>query len=260
VVGVLDGGPIHLDYNSTTPVDPRVAEAAKPYLTAKFGNPSNVYAYAVPAREALDRARGQVAALIGARPTRWSSPPVAPRRTTSRSAARSLPRRRAGAHVVTRATEHPAVLETCAALRRLRGVDVTELRVDGTGRVDPDEPARAVKPETVLVSIMCDNDETGTVQPVAEPARIARERGALFHTDAAQAVGKAALGVDLLTVAGHKLYAPKASGRCTCAPACGSSRSARAGVRSPLRHRERRVRGRRRRRARAAARAARRAA
>jgi cysteine desulfurase len=213
----LRGGAVYLDYNSTTPVDPRVAEAALPYLTAHFGNPANVHAYAVPAREALDRARRQVAALIGAKAGKivFVGSGSEADNLAIRGAVLGAPDRKR--HVITQQTEHPAVLETCAALRRLHGVEVTELRVDGSGRVDPDELARAITPRTALVSIMYANNETGTVQPVAELARVARERGVLFHSDAAQAVGKVPvdvdeLGVDLLTVAGHKLYAPKGVG------------------------------------------------
>jgi cysteine desulfurase len=213
----LAGGPIYLDYNSTTPVDPRVSEAALPYLTTHFGNPANLHGYAAPAREALERARRQIGALIGARAHEIVL-------TASGSEANNLAIRGvvlaagdARRHVVTQQTEHPAVLETCHALRRLHGVEVTYLPVDGTGRVDPHQLAGAITPRTALVSIMFANNETGTLQPIAELARLAREHGVLFHTDAAQAIGKlpvdvTALDVDLLTIAGHKLYAPKGIG------------------------------------------------
>jgi cysteine desulfurase len=210
----LAGGPIYLDYNATTPVDPRVAEAMEPYLTRWFGNPSSGHPYADRPRRALAEARAQVAALIGARPKEVVF-------TGSGSEADQLAIRgavlacgRSRPHVITQVTEHPAVLQTCEALERLHGVRVTYLPVTAEGLVEPTVLAAAVDAETVLVSVMAANNETGAVQPVAELARIARDHGALFHCDAAQAAGKvpvdvAELGVDLLTVAGHKLYAPK---------------------------------------------------
>jgi cysteine desulfurase len=214
----LAGGPIYLDYNATTPVDPRVAETALPYLTTHFGNPSSGHAYAERPGRALAEARQQLAGLIGAQPAEIVF-------TASGSEADNLAirgtalahDRAAPAHVITQASEHPAVLETCRALQRLHGVRVTYLPVDRDGRVDPAALPGAITPDTVLVSVMAANNETGVLQPIPELARIAHARGVLFHTDAAQAAGKipidvSAWGVDLLTVAGHKMYAPKGIG------------------------------------------------
>lgn len=208
---------IYLDYNATTPVDPRVVEAMLPYLTEHFGNPSSTHHYGHQPRLALNRARSQVAALIGGNADEITF-------TANGSEANALAIRGAvlarlpgRAHVVTQETEHPAVLATCDSLRRLHGVDITYLPVDKYGRVDPAALAEAITPATVLVSIMAANNETGTRQPVRQLAEIAHQRGVLFHTDAAQALGKIPvdvqeLSVDLLTVVGHKMYAPKGVG------------------------------------------------
>src|SRR5690606_5550181 len=206
--------PVYLNYNATTPIDPRVAEAIAPYLTTWFGNPSSGHRYGERPRAALAAARAQVAALIGAR-----APEVG--FTASGSEANLLALRgavlaadRPHPHVITQATEHPAVLETCRALRRLHGVRVTTLPVGSDGRLDPATLEAALTDETVLVSVMTANNETGVLQPIPGLAALARARGALFHCDAAQAAGKIPLdvrawGVDLLTVVGHKMYAPK---------------------------------------------------
>ncbi|MGC9543824.1 cysteine desulfurase family protein [Streptomyces sp. UG1] len=210
----LADGPVYLDYNATTPVDPRVAEAMLPHLTEFFGNPSSSHPYSAVPRQALTRARAQVADLIGARADEVVF-------TASGSEADLLAVRgavlasgRPRPHMITQVTEHPAVLETCHALERLHGVRVTLLPVDGDGLVDPARLAAALTEDTVLVSVMAANNETGALQPVAELAALAHEHGVLFHCDAAQAVGKIpldvrSLGVDLLTVVGHKMYAPK---------------------------------------------------
>jgi cysteine desulfurase len=214
----LADGPIYLDYNATTPVDPRVAETAQPYLTTHFGNPSSGHAYAEQPHHALAKARQQLAGLIGAEPAEMVF-------TASGSEANNLAirgtvlahDRAAPARIITQASEHPAVLETCRALRRLHGVQVRYLPVDRDGQVDPAALAETLTPETALVSIMAANNETGVLQPITELAGIAHARGVLFHTDAAQAAGKIpidvrAWGVDLLTIAGHKMYAPKGVG------------------------------------------------
>jgi cysteine desulfurase len=217
--------PIYLDYNATTPVDPAVLEAMLPYLGERFGNPSSTHAYGRAAHEAVEKGRAQVAELLGARPdeivlTGGGS-------EASNHAIKGVVfarlrglygwlRWRGAPHVITTAVEHPATLQPCDFLRRL-GCKVTVLPVDQAGRVDPDAVRRAITPRTVLVTVMHANNEVGTLQPVKEISAIARERGVLVHTDAAQSLGKIAvdvnkLGVDLLTVAGHKLYAPKGVG------------------------------------------------
>jgi cysteine desulfurase NifS/selenium donor protein len=207
---------IYLDYNATTPVDPAVAEAMLPFLYEHFGNPSSSHPYGAVARGAVEKARRQVAGLLGARPEEivFTSGGSEANNTVILGVARLL--RVRGRHVVTSAVEHPAVLEPCAALAA-DGFRVTRVPVDGAGRVDPADVAAALTPETILVTVMHANNEVGTIEPVAEIARLARERGVLVHTDAAQSVGKipvgvAELGVDFLSVAGHKLYAPKGVG------------------------------------------------
>ncbi|MEU6811118.1 cysteine desulfurase family protein [Streptomyces sp. NPDC046831] len=210
----LAGGPVYLDYNATTPVDPRVAEAMLPHLTDFFGNPSSGHLYARTPRRALAEARAQVAGLIGAEPgeivftASGSEADLLALRGVALASGRPHP------HVITQATEHPAVLETARALERLHGVRVTVLPVDRDGLVEPAALAAALTEGTVLVSVMAANNETGALQPVAELAALAHGHGALFHCDAAQAAGKVpldvrALDVDLLTVVGHKMYAPK---------------------------------------------------
>jgi cysteine desulfurase len=208
--------PIYLDYNASTPVDPAVAAAMRPFLEEAFGNPSSGHWASAPAKAALDRARAQVAATLGAAPEEIVF-------TSGGSEANNLAikgtyfaAKRDRAHIVTSAIEHPAVLAPCRFLERL-GASVTYLPVDRTGLIDPEDVRRAITPQTLLISIMHANNEVGTVQPIAEIGAIARQHGIRFHTDAAQSIGKiptrvGELGVDLLTVAGHKLYAPKGVG------------------------------------------------
>lgn len=208
--------PIYLDFNASTPVAPEVAAAMRPLLESHYGNPSSDHWAGQPALVALDAARSKVAALLAC----VSDEVVF---TSGGSEANNLAIKgaffaaRGGAnHIVTSQVEHPATLEPCGFLERL-GAEVTYLPVDGTGRVNPEDVRQAITDRTVLVTIMHANNEVGTIQPIEEIARIARERGVLMHTDAAQSVGKiptqvAELGVDLLSVAGHKLYAPKGVG------------------------------------------------
>ena len=207
---------IYLDYNASTPIDPAVAAAMRPYLSDGYGNPSSGHWAAKPAAIALERARGDVAAMLG----RPSDEVVF---TSGGSEANNLAlkgvffaNRDKGDHIITTRIEHPAILAPCRFLERL-GARVTYLPVDSNGRVDRDDLRAAITPRTILVSIMHANNEVGTIQPIEDCARIARERGILFHTDAAQTVGKIPtnadeLGVDLLSIAGHKAYAPKGIG------------------------------------------------
>lgn len=211
----LEGGPVYLDHNATTPVDPRVVEACVPYLAEHFGNPSSGHAYGHRAHAAVDAARAAVAGLIDCAPGEIVFTGGGSESDVLAIRGAALAHR--GAHLITQATEHPAVLSTMDALRRLHDLRVTVLPVDRHGLVDPADLAAALTDDTVLVSIMHANGETGTIQPIRELAGLAHARGALFHTDAAQTMGKIGvtvreLGVDLLTVAGHKMYAPKGIG------------------------------------------------
>ena len=206
--------PIYLDYNATTPVDPRVVEAMVPHLERHFGNPSSTHRYGSEPKLALDHAREQVAHLIGARAAEIVFTGSGSEADTLAVRGAVLARQPRGAHVITQRTEHPGVLQACDSLRRWYGAEITYLPVDADGLVDPQALADAIIPRTVLVSIMTANNETGTLQPIAELVAVAHRHGALFHTDAAQAAGKipidvAELGVDLLTFVGHKMYAPK---------------------------------------------------
>jgi cysteine desulfurase len=207
---------IYLDYNASTPIDPAVAAAMRPFLEDAYGNPSSGHWAGAPARAALDHARGQVAALLGAAPEEivFTSGGSEANNLAIKGAFFAL--RNKGDHIITTTVEHPAVLEPCRFLERL-GATVTCLPVDRTGRVDPDDVRRAISPRTILISVMHANNEVGTIQPIEEIGVIAREHSVRFHTDAAQSVGKIPtgverLGVDLLTIAGHKLYAPKGVG------------------------------------------------
>lgn len=206
---------IYLDYNATTPVDPRVAEAMGPYLTSVFGNPSSTHRAGREARAAVDMARAKVAGCLGSSPHEvvFTSGGSEANNLAIRGVVEAL----GGGHVITSAVEHPAVLEVVRALERDRRIALTVVGVDGLGRVSPDEVSGAIREDTILVSLMLANNEVGTLQPVAEVASLCRERGVLVHSDAAQAIGKVPvdvgdLGVDLLSVAGHKLYAPKGIG------------------------------------------------
>jgi cysteine desulfurase NifS/selenium donor protein len=210
--------PVYLDYNATTPVDRAVLEAMLPYFESRFGNPSSVHAYGTATKRAVETAREQVAALLKCEPREviFTSGGTESNNFAIRGAAWAMRNEGRGNHIITSAVEHPAVIEVCNHLKA-HGFEVTVLPVDGGGRIDPVEFERAIRPTTVLASIMHANNEVGTIQPIREAAAIAARRHIRFHTDAAQSAGKIAidtrdLGVDLLSIAGHKLYAPKGVG------------------------------------------------
>lgn len=207
---------IYFDNAATTPLDPRVGEAMAPWLGDEYGNPSSLHAPGRRAHATIDKAREQVAALIGARPQEIVFTGSGTESDNLALAGVIAAQCDAPGHLVTSAIEHPAILETARALQR-RGVALTIVPVDAVGRVDPDDVWRALRPETQLVSIMAANNVIGTLQPVEEIARITRDGGVLFHTDAVQAAGAvrfdvAASAIDLLSLSGHKLHGPKGVG------------------------------------------------
>ena len=209
--------PIYMDCHSTTPVDPRVLEAMLPYFTKEFGNAaSKSHAFGWRAEEAVEKARGQVARLIGASAKEivWTSGATESDNLAVKGAARFYQSK--GRHLVTTKVEHKAVLDSCHALER-EGWQVTFVDVGRDGVVDPEAVGRAIRPDTVLVSVMHANNEVGTVQPIELIGRMAREKGVLFHTDATQSVGRIPFDVDkanadLVSLSAHKMYGPKGVG------------------------------------------------
>lgn len=207
---------IYLDYNATTPIDPQVAAAMLPFIHSEFGNPSSGHAIGQVARKALHDARGSLARLIGAKPGEivfTSGGTEASNHAIKRVA---WLRQSKGRHFVTSVVEHPATLEPLRWLAKL-GFEFTLVGVDGDGMIDPDEVGKAIRPDTVLVSIMHAQNEVGTIEPIEEIGRITKERGVLFHVDAAQSIGKIrvdvnAMQADFVSIAAHKFYGPKGVG------------------------------------------------
>jgi cysteine desulfurase len=207
---------IYLDYNASTPIDPAVATAMNRFVEDHYGNPSSGHWASIGAKAALEAARGQVAAVLGCHNDEIVF-------TSGGSEANNLALkgvffalREKGDHIITTRIEHPAIIEPCRFLEHL-GARVTYLPVDDTGRIDPNDLREAITPRTILVSIMHANNEVGTIEPIDDCVQIAREHDVLFHTDAAQSAGKVPtdvneLGADLLSIAGHKVYAPKGIG------------------------------------------------
>ena len=208
--------PIYLDYNGTTPHDPEVIDAMRPFWETEFGNPSSSHLYGVKPRQAIENARNHVAKLLNCHPHSlfFTSGGTESNNHAIRGVARLLQGK--GNHIITSQFEHPAVIEVCRHLEN-SGFETSYLPVDQDGLVNPADVERALRPTTILITIMHANNEVGTIQPITEISRIARREGIVMHTDAAQSVGKiptdvSALGVDLLSVAGHKVYAPKGIG------------------------------------------------
>ena len=208
--------PVYLDYNATTPTDTKVAAEMLPYLQAHFGNPSSSYLIGKQNKEAVERARAQVAELINCQPEEIFFTSCATESNNLAIKGIAWANSDKGRHVITSSIEHPAVTEVCKYLS-LQGFDITYLPVNQYGRIDPEDVENAIRKDTILISIMHANNEIGTIQPILEIGEIARKNKIAFHTDASQSVGKIEtnvdkLKVDLLTIAGHKLYAPKGIG------------------------------------------------
>ncbi len=210
------GKPVYLDYNATTPVAPEVFNEMMPYFKTYYGNPSSSYSIGKKNRDAISKARKQVAEMINARPDEIIFTSGGTESNNHAIRGLALAHQKKGKHIITSSIEHPAVTNVCRYLANL-GWEITWLPVDITGKVNPKDVKNSIRPDTVLISVMHANNEIGTIQPIKEISAIARQNKVFFHTDAAQSVGKIAcdvnsLGVDLLTIAGHKLYAPKGIG------------------------------------------------
>lgn len=207
---------IYLDYNATTPIAREVAESMMPFILEDFGNPSSAHPMGKRAKEALEKARGQISRMLGCDSNEivFTSGGTESNNMVLKCVAWGL--RNKGRHIITTKIEHPSIINTALFLME-DGYDVTFLPVDRYGSLDPDELKKSIREDTILITVMHANNETGTIQPLADISSIARQYGVLFHTDAAQSIGKIEtkvydLGVDFLTIAGHKIYAPKGVG------------------------------------------------
>ncbi|NJD56142.1 MAG: cysteine desulfurase [Nitrospirae bacterium] len=207
---------IYLDYNASTPIAPDVVGAMRPFLTEHFGNPCSLHWAGIHARAAVERARQQVAESLGCDPAEIVFTSGGSEANNHALKGVFFAKQGKGNHIITTAVEHPSILNPCRFLEKL-GANITILPVDRFGRVDPADVRHSIMPGTIIISVMHANNEVGTIQPLPEISAIAREAGIILHTDAAQSIGKIPamvdeLGVDLLSIAGHKLYAPKGGG------------------------------------------------